>query len=88
MTISPNPSPSLSFLLGPGVDPEGKCLSEPTRLTVGDLSMNLLTREVTRGSRKIELQPIEFSLLEYLMRKRRTGRLKNHDHGACVALQF
>jgi two-component system OmpR family response regulator len=43
-------------------------LSEPTRLTMGDLSMSLLTREVTRGGRKIELQPIEFSLLEYLMR--------------------
>ncbi len=43
-------------------------LSEPTRLTVGDLSFNLLTREVTRGRRKIDLQPIEFSLLEYLMR--------------------
>ena len=43
-------------------------LAEPTRLTVGDLSMNLLSREVTRGGRKIELQPIEFSLLEYLMR--------------------
>ncbi len=43
-------------------------LSEPTRLAVGDLSLNLLTREVTRGARKIELQPIEFSLLEYLMR--------------------
>lgn len=43
-------------------------LSEPTRLTVGDLSLNLLTREVTRGGRKIELQPIEFSLLEYLLR--------------------
>ena len=43
-------------------------LSEPTRLTAGDMSMNLLTREVTRGAKKIELQPIEFSLLEYLMR--------------------
>jgi two-component system OmpR family response regulator len=43
-------------------------LSEPTRLIVGDLSMNLLTREVIRMDRKIELQPIEFSLLEYLMR--------------------
>jgi two-component system OmpR family response regulator len=43
-------------------------LSEPTRLTVGDLSMNLLTREVTKKDRKIDLQPIEFSLLEYLMR--------------------
>ena len=42
--------------------------SEPTRLAVGDLSLNLLTREVTRGGQKIELQPLEFSLLEYLMR--------------------
>ncbi|MGZ3524613.1 MAG: response regulator [Thermodesulfobacteriota bacterium] len=48
-------------------------LSEPTRLTVGNLSMNLLTREVKRGDRKIELQPIEFSLLEYLMRS--AGRI-------------
>jgi len=43
-------------------------LAEPTRLTIGDLSMNLLTREVARGGRKIELKPIEFSLLEYLIR--------------------
>jgi two-component system, OmpR family, response regulator len=43
-------------------------LSEPTQLTVGDLSMNLLTREVIRERRRIELQPIEFSLLEYLLR--------------------
>ena len=43
-------------------------LSEPTRLTAGDLSLNLLTREVTRGGRKIDLQPIEFSLLEFLLR--------------------
>lgn len=48
-------------------------LSEPTRLTVGDLSMNLLTREVTKGAQKIELQPIEFSLLEFLLRN--TGRV-------------
>jgi len=48
-------------------------LSEPTSLTVGDLSVNLLTREVTRGGRKIDLQPIEFSLLEYLMRS--SGRV-------------
>ncbi|MGC1401314.1 MAG: response regulator transcription factor [Thermodesulfobacteriota bacterium] len=48
-------------------------LSEPTSLTVGDLSVNLLTREVIRGSKKIDLQPIEFSLLEYLMRH--TGRV-------------
>jgi two-component system OmpR family response regulator len=43
-------------------------LVEPTRLIIGDLSMNLITREVERGGRKIELKPIEFSLLEYLIR--------------------
>jgi two-component system OmpR family response regulator len=42
--------------------------TEPTRITLGNLSINLLTREVTRGSKKIDLQPMEFSLLEYLMR--------------------
>jgi len=42
--------------------------SEPTRLTVGDLSIDLLTREVVKGGKSIELQPLEFSLLEYLMR--------------------
>ena len=42
--------------------------SEPTRLVVGDCAMNLITREVIRGGRGIELQPLEFSLLEYLMR--------------------
>jgi two-component system OmpR family response regulator len=42
--------------------------TEPTRLTVGDLTLELLTREVRRGSEKIELQAREFALLEYLMR--------------------
>jgi two-component system OmpR family response regulator len=42
--------------------------SEPSRLTVGALQMDLLTREVTRGSEKIDLQAREFALLEYLMR--------------------
>jgi two-component system, OmpR family, response regulator len=41
---------------------------EPTRLAVGDLTMDLLKREVHRGEEKIELQPREFALLEYLMR--------------------
>ena len=30
--------------------------------------MNLITREVFRGKTQIELQPLEFSLLEYLLR--------------------
>lgn len=42
--------------------------SEPTRLSIADLSLDLITREVTRGGRRIELQPLEFSLLEYLLR--------------------
>jgi two-component system OmpR family response regulator len=41
---------------------------EPTRLVVGDLSLDLLAREVQRTGEKIELQPREFALLEYLMR--------------------
>lgn len=41
---------------------------EPTRLAVGDLTLDLLTREVKRGAESIELQPREFALLEYLMR--------------------
>ena len=33
---------------------------EPTKLTVADISMNLITREVVRAGQKIELQPLEF----------------------------
>lgn len=46
---------------------------ESTRLTVGDLSISLLTREVIRKGLKIDLQPREFMLLEYLMRN--AGRI-------------
>jgi len=42
--------------------------SEPTRLVVGDLVLDLLTRRVERAGRPIELRPREFALLEYLMR--------------------
>jgi two-component system, OmpR family, response regulator len=40
----------------------------PTRLTVGDLSMDLLRQHVQRGETVIQLQPREYKLLEYLMR--------------------
>jgi two-component system, OmpR family, response regulator len=43
-------------------------VAEPTTLAVGDLSMNLLTREVFRAGQKIDLQSREFALLELLMR--------------------
>ncbi len=42
--------------------------SKDTQLTVGELKMDLLGREVHRGETKIDLQPREFRLLEYLMR--------------------
>jgi two-component system OmpR family response regulator len=42
--------------------------SEPTRLTAGGLSMDLLSRQVTRDGTPLELRPREFALLEYLMR--------------------
>ncbi len=38
-------------------------------IKVGNLTMNLLTREVHRSEIKIELQPQEFRLLEFLMRR-------------------
>ena len=39
-----------------------------TTLGVGDLTMDLLGRQVTRAGKPIDLQPREFKLLEYLMR--------------------
>lgn len=39
-----------------------------TVLKVADLEMDLLSRKVHRAGREIDLQPREFSLLEYLMR--------------------
>lgn len=42
--------------------------TDPTNLTVGDLTMNLVTREVHRAGKRLELQSREFALLEYLMR--------------------
>ena len=41
---------------------------EPTALTIGDLSLDLLSRKVVRNGVTIELRPREFALLEYLMR--------------------
>ncbi len=42
--------------------------AEPTRLSAADLTLDLLTRKVQRGSHAIDLRPREFALLEYLMR--------------------
>lgn len=44
--------------------------SEATVLKVEDLEMDLISHRVTRGGRRIDLQPLEYQLLEYLMRNR------------------
>lgn len=43
-------------------------VQETTELTLADLTMNLLTRTVTRAGTPIELTSREFGLLEYLLR--------------------
>lgn len=43
-------------------------VAEPQRLQVADLVLDLATRKVTRNGVRIDLQPLEYSLLEYLMR--------------------
>jgi two-component system OmpR family response regulator len=43
-------------------------VTAPAEISVADLSLNPLTRKVTRAGADILLQPLEFSLLEYLMR--------------------
>lgn len=46
----------------------GTHTSEPSSLTVADLTIDLLTRKVTRAGKPLELQARELALLEYLMR--------------------
>jgi DNA-binding response OmpR family regulator len=43
-------------------------VAEPTRLELGPLTLDLLTREVKRGDVPLDLRPREYALLEYLMR--------------------
>ena len=56
---------------------------EPTTLTVGDLTLDLLSRRVTRGDTALDLQPREFTLLEYLMRN--AGRVVSKTMIVCGA---
>jgi two-component system OmpR family response regulator len=46
----------------------GRGEAPTTKLIVGDLEMDLLSRSVKRANQRIDLQPREFRLLEYLMR--------------------
>jgi two-component system OmpR family response regulator len=42
--------------------------TEPTRLQISDLEIDLLSRRVTRAGKVIDLRPREYALLEYLAR--------------------
>jgi two-component system OmpR family response regulator len=42
---------------------------QPTTIRVGELEMDLIKRLVTRAGKEVDLQPKEFALLEYLMRR-------------------
>ena len=46
----------------------GKGEGPVTKLVVEDLELDLLSRQVKRAGQKVDLQPREFRLLEYLMR--------------------
>lgn len=41
---------------------------EPTRLVAGDITLDLLSREVERAGTPLDLRPREFALLDYFMR--------------------
>jgi len=43
---------------------------DPVNLSYADLSIDILKRQVKRENQSIELQPLEFSLLEYLLRNK------------------
>lgn len=51
--------------------------AESTVLKVEDLEMDLVSHKVTRAGERISLQPLEYQLLEYLMRNR--GRVVSRN---------
>lgn len=48
-------------------------IAEPSTITVGDLRIDLLSHKIFRGKDRIDIQPLEYALLEYLMRN--AGRI-------------
>lgn len=46
----------------------GSRVAQPTRLVAGDIVLDLLARSATRAGQRLDLQPHELSLLDYLMR--------------------
>mgnify|MGYP000277130460 CR=1 FL=1 len=64
-------------LVGVASDQDGMCpqaLEQETTLRAGDLTMDLISRRVTRAGQEIDLLPREFALLEHLLRRK--GRVQ------------
>jgi len=53
-------------------------IPQPVHLQIGDLTLNLGSREVSRGGRRVALTRTEYSLLELMMRS--AGRVVTRDH--------
>lgn len=51
--------------------------AEPTHLVVEDLEIDVISRKVTRGGKNIDLPPLEYELLEYLVRNARRVVTRN-----------
>ena len=49
-------------------------MEQETTLRAGDLTMDLISRRVTRAGQEIDLLPREFALLEHLLRRK--GRVQ------------
>lgn len=45
-------------------------VAEPTTLSIGDLMIDILSHKVFRGKAQIDIQPLEYALLEYLVRNK------------------
>ena len=59
-------------------EPEERTLPQiPEELTIGDVKMDMRTREVIRSGEKIDLTNVEFGLLEILLHK--SGRLVSRE---------
>ncbi|MCP8940425.1 response regulator transcription factor [Alsobacter sp. SYSU M60028] len=65
--VKPFALPELAARIG-ALGRRGGPAAATTILRVGDLELDLIKRTATRGGQRIELQPREFQLLEYLMR--------------------
>ena len=57
-------------------------------LRVGDLELDIATREVRRAGERIDLTPKEYTVLEYLMRHTGTGHVPHAHHRVRLGLSL